>query len=292
MLTKKYIDTEIAQLSVLQLVARAYAQIASFRMRRMRENVLSTRDYLGEINMIFKEVLLSYRQEAEKIGGKNKLLGKNITFLAHNGRPVAVLLSANARLYGDLIHRTFDLFLQEVKDKDIEITIIGKYGLALFEDAAPDRPITYFDFPDSKVDSRALNSLISHLTQYEEIHFYYPEFQNVVTQKPKFLKLTAGEALETDDKQKTNTPKINYLFEPSLESVLAFFETQIFSSVLEQIVRESQLAKFASRLVAMDRTSEKVKEQLGIMNINKLKFLHDRANKKQLETIITLPLTR
>ena len=49
-----------------------------------------------------------------------------------------------------------------------------------------------------------------------------------------------------------------YFFEPSLEEVVIFFETEIFASLLEQVFHESRLAKTASRMMLLDRASQNI----------------------------------
>lgn len=286
MVTKKQIETEILRLMSLDAVTRGYSQIASIKMKKVRDGVLTSRDFLDEINNIFAEVLDSYRREiirlSKRLGlKKKKSKGDSITFLAHNGRKVAVLLSANSGLYGDLIARTFKLFTESVRASDYEVTIIGLTGLALFQQFEPNRPYTYFDLPDSKLDYVKLANIIKHLVSYEEIVIYYPKFENVVTQEPAVFSISAGTKLQSSSKG----PRREYIFEPTLESILIFFETEIFNSLLEQTVSESQLAKYASRMLSLDRASERIGNRLKEIKIDKLKLSHKISNKKQLHSL-------
>lgn len=74
------------------------------------------------------------------------------------------------------------------------------------------------------------------------------------------------------------------MFEPSLEKILEFFEKQIFASIFEQTMRESQLAKTASRLTTLDTASENIIKKLSIVTSEKNRTFHRQQNKKQLET--------
>ncbi|KKQ74860.1 MAG: ATP synthase gamma chain [Candidatus Woesebacteria bacterium GW2011_GWB1_38_5b] len=287
MITKKQIEEEIVRLITMDSVTRSYSQIASIKMKKIRETVLTARDFLEEINEIFIEVLYSYRLEVIKLSKKRKVSkNNNITFLAHNGRSVAVLISANSGLYGDLIARTFDSFIDRVRKTNNEVTIIGQIGLALFQQLEPQRPYTFFELPDSKVDYIKLANIIKHLVEYEEIILYYPKFQNVINQSPSVFTISAGMKLD-----KLNVKaKREYIFEPNLENILIFFETEIFNSLLEQTVNESQLAKFASRMLSLDKASEKISERLLEIKIDKLRLIHRLNNKKQLHFLSSLSL--
>ena len=75
-----------------------------------------------------------------------------------------------------------------------------------------------------------------------------------------------------------------YLFEPDLIELLAFFEGEMFTSTFEQTIRESQLAKFSSRMISMDKAGEKVKSELKKVELTHLKLVHYLSNKKQQST--------
>src|SRR5258708_4594826 len=103
-----------------------------------------------------------------------------------------------------------------------------------------------------------MSLLIRHLVEYEEIHIYYGKFKSIVSQTPDVIIISS----ETDISEIKKTKTVKYLFEPSLEKILMFFEIEMFSSVFEQMVKESQLAKFASRMFAMDAASQRIKRNL------------------------------
>jgi len=283
MIDHKTLTNEINELGTLRVITEAYAEIASVRMQRIRDFVLKNRDFLGAIDEIFKEVLSSYKKEVQSIV-EGKKRGDDITFLSHNGKTVAVLLSANTGLYGDIVGKTFDLFRQETKDKDIEVAVIGRLGASLFEQVAPNVPFTSFDFPDYNVSEDQLAEIINHLVQYERINIYYGKFSSVVTQVPSVYKIAAVTPSTVKD-QSEAVEDVKYLFEPSLQKILMFFETQIFASLLDQTMRESQLAKLASRITAMSKASENIKQNLDMANIKKLRLSHSTANRKQLNTV-------
>jgi F0F1-type ATP synthase gamma subunit len=81
---------------------------------------------------------------------------------------------------------------------------------------------------------------------------------------------------------KTQERKEYYIFEPTLEKILIYFETQIFSSLFAQSMKESQLSKYASRFVAMDKASSNTKEEIKKLDFEKNRIIHNNFNKKQL----------
>jgi len=290
MVDEKSLVLEISELKVLQGVTHAYAEIASARMRKTRDSVLQDRDFLGAIHDIFQEVLISYKRQVDSLAKKKRMKrGESITFLAHNGKKVVVLLSANTGLYGDIVGKTFDLFMEEVRKGGIEVTIVGKLGASLFEQVAVNIPYTYFDLADYGLDEDFLGMIIKHIVQYEEIQVYYGKFNSVVNQAPSMYRISVS--VSTLEKEREGREEFGrYIFEPSLEKILMFFETEIFASVFNQVVRESQLAKFGSRITAMSLASENINDVLKKTQLKKLKLSHIINNQKQLNALSGLLL--
>lgn len=276
---KKIITKQIESLVVMESLADAYAQISSNRMKKTRDGVVRSREFLSEIQGIFKELQDSYRREVLKIAHKKGKNNEKVTFLAHNGRSVAVFLSTNAGFYGSLTGKVFDIFARELKQENLEATIVGKLGLSMYLENFPDRSYSYFELPDYGKDSDKMADLVRHLVPYEEIRIYYGKFKSIVNQYPEKTVISA----QTQIDQKGDGEIVKYLFEPTLQEILMFFETEMFSSVFDQVISESQLAKFASRMLAMDQAGEKIRESLSMAKQDKLRLTHYVSNKKQLE---------
>ena len=74
------------------------------------------------------------------------------------------------------------------------------------------------------------------------------------------------------------------------DKIMKFFEAQIFASLFEQTVFESQLAKFASRMTSLELRVENIKDVLKDVALEKEKVRHRIINKKQLETFSSMAL--
>jgi ATP synthase F1 gamma subunit len=278
----KDLENEINQVSSLRELTDVFGEIASTRMRRIRGYVLKNREFLKAIDSIFRDTLDAYTEKLSQLVAKRKAMkGGKVTFLAHNGKTVSVLISANTGFFGNVVKETFGKFIEDVRREDVEVTIIGKVGRSLFLSAEPNRPYVYFDLPDYGIDKSKLSEVIRHLVQYEEIKVYYGKFETLATQKPDIQDISAGATVGG----KIQKPEITYLFEPSVEEILMFFETQIFTSLFDQSLRESQLAKYASRILAMDRAAQNIENRIRELKIEKLSVAHKTANQKQLNSL-------
>jgi F0F1-type ATP synthase gamma subunit len=285
MINARQVNQEIQDLKMLKELSRAYAEIASIKMQKTRDSVLYKRKYLDHVNEVFDEVRLFYLN-------KQKFLRKNIfsrsprgiTFLAHNGKNVAVFLSANTRLYGELVPKTFELFMSDVKDKGSEATIVGKVGMQMFTSENRERPYTYFDYPDDGMDRHLLLALVKHLVQYDSITIYYGKYFNAGAPKPTSFVLSS----DVRENVTAKSASISYLFEPTVEDILRFFEKEIFSNLFEQTIKESQLAKYAARLISMNQAEINIQERLSEVNLRRLRTMHRVSNDKQINSLVPL----
>lgn len=285
-MSRQQITTEINQLSSLKALVQAYAEIAAVRFARVRHAVLENRAFMEGLQAIYGTLKDSYRNEILLLMQRRKLFDfRRLSLIRRNGRTAFVFLSANTGLYGDLMKKTYDLFRKSIAGADGEIVIAGKWGAIFFREDDPGRAFTYFDLPDHKVDSASLAQLSQYLLPFEKVMVFHGRFENAVTQNPYFSGVS-GEDLRTP----TDVPTVKYLFEPSLEEILNFFEGEIFASLLVQSLHESLLAKFAARMLNLDAAAERVKNELKKVNLAHWRLRHRWLNSKQLGSLAGLSL--
>lgn len=289
MATSKAIENQITDMASLGGIVTVYKEIAAARITRTRNSVLKSHTFLTEINSVFENVKTSYRQKLEDIARQKKVKDvSHLSFIKHNGKTVDIFMASNTGLYGDIIKRTFDLFLKNTKNSGHDVAVMGRLGLTLVEEAKFPPPYAYFDFPDQKMDEAKLSEIANYLVRYEKVVVYYEEFQTLVRQDPVVSDISGN--LIQSQSTNSSTPATRYFFEPSLENVLAFFEKQIFVLILEQTIRDSQLAKFAARLILLDSASENINKKLNIMIFEAIRLRHREKNKKQSQTFASMSL--
>lgn len=288
MVTKKEVLKEKDFLVTLKNIMETYEEIAATRMSRVRSSVLGSRDFLLEVNDIFQKVKSSYKNKIALIMQKKKVKDPSkLTFLKRNGKTVYVFVSANTGLYGEIIRKTYNLFFNTFKNEPGDVVVIGKLGLDIFRASKISANLSYFDMPDNKIDHEALKKTVDYIIKYEKVLIFYERFDNVVSQSPVVMNIS-GDPLPGET---TGTP-VKYFFEPSLEKIMEFFEKEIFATIFQQTILESELAKFASRMVSLDLASEDTQKRLNKLILQKERIRHQENNKKQLEKFASMRLWR
>lgn len=287
MRNRRNLLAELYELGNFQSLTETFTEIAATKMQRVRDSVVKSREYVDGINVIFGDIKTTYEVEIKRIskGNREKSLRK------HNGKTAVVFISANTGLYGDIVRRVFYKFVEDVKKSPADAVIVGKSGKKMVtEEGVNLENANYFDYPDDAIDFEALKPIMTLLTQYEKVVVHYGKFESIVNQTPTASDITGGSS--TGPQVASNNPAAatSYLIEPTLEEVMTFFENEIITSVFVQTVHESQLAKFASRMLYMDSANQRIKDQIKATEFEKQRLKHQSANKKQLQTLSSVSL--
>ncbi len=272
--SKKEIGLEKEGLEGLKNLVEVYQEVAATRMQRVRSAVLQSRLFTEGLEDVFARVRNAYKQLKDK--------PKSLRLL--NGRTVAVLVSANSGLYGDVIEKTFEEFSNFVRNRKPDVVVLGKLGVKQMTDKLPTVFYNYFDVPDELIDMKSFDMVMRYLLQFERIIVFHGQFQSILTQVVKQT-LVSGSSVEEPGAKINEERGVDYLFEPSVEAIAKIFEGEIMGSIFEQALHESMLAKQASRMQSLDRSLDNIDKRLDKVAILQRLANHRLVNRKQLATI-------
>lgn len=283
MISKKQVTLETDGLESLKGLVEVYEEVAAGRMQKVRGAVLQSRLFLEGLLTVFAKIKAAYAKHP----------GLKVSNRPKNNRTVAVFVSANSRLYGDIVDRIFDNFADYVRTNKPDVVVLGKLGLSMMADRLPGVLYNYFDFSDETVDLESFELIMRYLMQFERILVFYGQFKTILTQTPMITSVS-GDAIAAEeevfvDKQGRKVAK-QYIFEPTLTGVAKVFEGEILASLFEQTLHESQLAKYASRMLALDRSIDNIEKRLGQVRGEAVRLRHKAFNRKQLATFSGISL--
>jgi F0F1-type ATP synthase gamma subunit len=265
MKTIKVVIKETGEVLELRGVVESYEEIAAMRMQKIRADIINSREYFDGLSQLSKEVGVDY----------------NLVYPEDTTSSAAIYISANAGLYGDIVEKTFFLFLDYLKKNKVTPFVIGKRGAELMRDYCPAVSYYKFELSDDKIEEDKFRQLITQILKYKNIIVFYGRFKNVVNQSPAQTiisgELLKSTELETEEKKK----RLKFLYEPSLLEISKVMGNEILASIFEAMVRESQLAKYASRLMYLDSSIDKIDDELQIFSREKRKIKKRLADRKQ-----------
>lgn len=288
MAQRKIVLEELEALNSLKELAESYEEIAVVRMQKIKDSVLKTREFLASISDVYVDLKASYGREVQELLEKVKKGDKHLLpSLQKNGKDLLVYLSSNGRLYGSVTQKTYRLFTTAVKESapdKTDIVIIGRAGKEMYESAGINKPFEYFEIPDTTVEIEHIKQLMRKFLVYDSVNVFYGKFGNVVKQTPIETSISGDDIFETETPIEV-AREDRFIFEPTLEKILHFFETQIMANLFSQTLLENQLARHASRVNAMEEALLNIEEEAKKLHREETRNKHLLANKKQLETI-------
>lgn len=285
MLSYKEVFSEVTQLENFKTLIATYEEVASIRMRKIRSSVIASRDFNLGLATVYQDIKTSYKNEIVNLVRQKRMKSiQNLSLLSRNGKSIAVLISSSSGLYGDIVQKTYQLFRNHLLIQPCEVLIIGKFGRNLFIEEFPQKKFFFYDFYDTQDSAQQVKQIVEELIPYEQIYLFYAQFETLSSQKAIMLDIYGQELSVKSSKEAKN----KYLFEPSLKRILEFFESEIFASIVEQTFRESELARFAARMITLDSANENTQLALKKIDLQKRIIMHRMINKKQSDTLNSL----
>ncbi len=278
MLNKIKINAEIGFSNSLKNLVSAYQEISAIRMRKLKKSVLDSRDYLGDLRDLYNESLSFYRNYTLK-----RTKGtKNVIKDAKVEKSLLILISSNTGLYGPVLHNTFSLFIKDLKSlpkESYDIVILGRLGKRWFDDSDQSRAYKYYEINDYGKNEIVIQRLLNLISSYKNVAVYHGFFESVSNQKPTRT-ILSGEAADFISDAETTKKSFEYcIYEPSIGDVIDFFESQILSVLFDQTMVESDLGKYASRMITLENSYSQINDY-----VKKLSFARRRLKSKDFNS--------
>ena len=286
----KEIKENLKTLSNIETITGAYQEIANLRMNKIRQTVLNNREFIEELSRVYtlakKAYLASFKMGRVMKVEENKSSSppfaaarvKEKSFIKRSRGKVAVFLSCNEHFYGTLILDIWQEIQGYLKEKKADLVVVGRMGKYLAETSGRELKMFYFELDDEKPEREKVKGIIEFVKNYEEIIIFHGRFHTVLFQKVVQTNISGGITLEKELGEIKS-----YLFEPSPEAVLEFFETELMSAFFNQAVLEHRLSRYATRMIAMYQATENAKKIREKLKIEQKKLERQLLNKKQIE---------
>lgn len=278
-MTIKEINETLEEGESLKQITQAYAEIANLKTKKIRARVEQNRLFFREVSKIYALI-------------KQMATDKKLNTLKPKKR-VCIVLTSNHRFYGVINSDLLEFFVASTAKLDTDIICLGKASIDYFRATHLEGEkmqlhlrgeIKEVLLKDDQPTASELTALINILKEYNQVLVFYSSLKSLLIQQPTVLDITASsQVLEANDKK----ANLKFIFEPELPKILEFFDSQILTSLLEEMFLESELSRAASRFISMN--SAETEANKFIKEYQKLKTIARRNtdNNTLLETIAT-----
>ena len=245
-------DRDLEDLETVQFVASAFFDVSAEKIARLRLAFEKNGIFYTDISDLYESI-------------KHTAINRNDIPTARSSpiRKVYVAFTSNVRFYGSVNTDVMVAFLERMSGEEgTDAMIIGRTGKIFMEgveDQKSTTSMTYLSFEADEPTKDEMQIFLDRVASYDEVHIFYPSFVNVFTQK-----ITSIDITHTIEKTTSLSPEeeIDYIFEPELPQIIHFFETRVRYLLFQRVALESELARTAARLFAMNRAQDRVGEEI------------------------------
>lgn len=189
-------------------------------------------------------------------------------------------LTSNRRFYGTINREISERLIGRMeKDPDSNYLMIGQTGKNYLELTDYAQKCKYWEFSSDEPTKKEIAGLINILAEYKSIYVFYPTFINPFRQEVALIDIT-----HKAEPQFAEQLPIDYIFEPEIDELIEFFETQVRLILFNRVLLETKLAQTGARLSRMQRAHEQaedlVKEQRRVIHKEEVAI----QSKRLLET--------
>ncbi|MBE3587399.1 MAG: F0F1 ATP synthase subunit gamma [Thermoanaerobacteraceae bacterium] len=254
----------IKSIKSTQQITKAMKAVSAAKMRRAQDQVLSARPYARRM----KEVLGRVGTAAG--GVQHPLLE------VREAQKVAyVIITADRGLCGGFNANLIRKTAQEIKNVsgDLSLVCVGRKGRDYFRRRGYSIAQQYVGLGETIKIEQAREIARYLMEQYSQgafdaVYLVYSEFVNVLVQRPRVIKLLPVEPPEGQEKEEGKPGRVEYIFEPSAESVLAellpmYVENMIFHGLLE-----SKASEHSARMTAMDNATKNAEDMIARLTLS------------------------
>ncbi len=279
------VDERIADLGALRALMETYEALAANDIRKLRANIGEHRAFYDAIKMLFQDVHASYQSDIET------LQQEGTTDADEGGARkdgALVLITPNTSLNGEIVPAVFREFRDAVsRAPDADLVVVGFVGKVLMERLLPDMTFVYLPVPEERAPSETfLRAASRHLWQYRRVTLCHGISEQLLSMRA-ISSVVRGEE-DVDTQLGTSATRRRYLFEPSFSTVVRFFETEVFTALFEERLRESALARFSSRLILLDQSISGIERATTAASVERRRLLHRLEGRKQLGTMASV----
>jgi F-type H+-transporting ATPase subunit gamma len=276
MATLREIRKRISSIQSTQQITKAMKMVASARLRKAQEQIVSLRPYALEMREIISRL--------------TSLMDKDSHIPLMDNRPVEKVLlvpvTSDRGLCGGFnsnIIRSTNKRITEYPNVEMSLYIIGRKGYDFF--SRRETPVEknrqdifgQLKFEEAISIARDLVTLYSS-GAYDRIEIVYNEFKSAVQQNvihEQFLPFSQEEDMESDS-------QVDMIYEPDKQSLLNQLIPKNLNTQIWRILLESNAAEQGARMTAMESATDNADDL-----ISRLTIFYNRSRQAAITTELT-----
>ena len=278
MATLRDIRRRIRAVQSTQKITRAMKLVAAAKLRRAQERILEARPYARKMSELLGNLARRTSPDSHPLLARRE-----------GGRRQIVIITADKGLCGafnsNVLRRSLE-FIRQSEQARLTLVVVGRKA----RDHYRRRPWTIrsemVGFFDRLAHSHAVELSTRLIQDYlaeetDEVYLIYNEFRSVAVQRvvrEQLLPIAAAPAV-------AEVPAVDYLYEPSADSILADLLPRHIRTQVYRALMESLAAEYGARMTAMEAATKNAEEMIELLTIQFNKARQERITKELLDIV-------
>lgn len=263
----------IKDIEAARYITGALRDISAVELKNLRKKF--------ERNDMFYAELRELAQLVWRIASANKNEGMG----AQRNKDLYVAYTTNRHFYGSVNHNVMRKFIKSTDQKS-DCLVIGDTGKQIWMSRAQKRhEITFLSFQEDAPNKNEIGTFMKKVKDYGHVYVFYPGFRSVFQQEVEMADINFRPSKDVETK-KGYEDLPNYLLEPDLSEMIAFFNGQVRYTLFERMLLETQLSRIAARLVKMDTADQNANDIINIEQRELRRAWTSFSSRRMLETIV------
>ncbi|HEX8460940.1 MAG TPA: ATP synthase F1 subunit gamma [Segetibacter sp.] len=277
----KEVRNRIKSVQSTQQITKAMKMVSAAKLRRAQDAITQMRPYAQKLQEMLSNIVSSAEGE----------VGSSLALDRGADRVLFIVITSDRGLAGGYNSNIIKLAKETIATKyvnqfgkgNVTIWNIGKKG---YESLSKSNYKTNADYKDiflnlsfesvQAASEAAVKAFINK--EFDVVELVYSEFKNAGTQRftvERFLPIPKVE-------RKGQTKKVDFIFEPQKEQLIAELMPKILNTQLFKAVLDAHASEHGARMTAMDKASENANELLKALKIS-----YNRARQAAITTELT-----
>ena len=279
MATLREIKTRVTAVKSIEKITKAMKMVSAAKLRRAQDKILSTRPYALKLS----ELLDHLSSVADS--STNPML--NVT---DEKNKLVVIITADRGMCGAFNSNVIKYACNYIDEigKDTKVILIGKKASDFFARRDYNIIEKYTSvFGDLNIGFS--NSIVAKIVtgylnnEYNSVELIYNEFKSAVRQnvlKEKFLPIVS-----IAEKAVEKYSKVDYIYEPSAESILNDLIPRKLNMQLWKALLESNAAEQGARMTSMEIATKNAEDMIKFLDLLYNKARQESITKEILEIV-------
>ncbi len=270
----RQLGEELETIGVIEDMTDILSSIASVKVRSIRQRTLNSKIYFNDLWEIYEQLRI------------NDLLLS--TDAKANSKHLILLFSSSNLLSNANDTQIINQFIADYDKERDDVLAIGSHGVRLLKQYGI-KPARAFEVPDV-TKQFSTEPIVDIIRQYSAATAYYHVYHSLSLQQVNKLKLlqepqslVPEERMLIDKRVETAITYDSFIFEPTLDEVVATLEQVMLRTSIAQLLFETRLSQFASRFLHMSMAhnrAEVMYRQLNYKYLTARRYERDEANRQ------------